>query len=685
MSRQPDRRTVLRGAGAASLAPWLATCNRKDAALRDLWTRWQADWRWMEAIALRRQWEVTPLRIAPPASAATLAAIEQRHGLKFPPQLRSVLTELSAHVQFGWHIPSHLRAMDLERLPTSSANRSAIWDLAHIDSSAIPNFLGWKRDLARRDISEAPNRPELWENQFAFYDLVNGDMLTIDMSHPEPERQPVRYFSHELEMIHGLALAPDFLTFISQMARLGHAGTEWWSMAPFSDGEKDDTFYLRADSAGGRAWLAWLAKEPTPVLPDAPPTPIVEQTAADRALLDAARANSTAGVIAALDNGARIDVVPSSQWMLDTGEWPQEFATAITYATLHDNIALLEQLVARGATLNTRRLALGDAVEKSALATVQWLIAHGARANGWKDQRFWPLHLLVTRRDKSPDERAAQIKAMTDLGISRAQAEKAVPGAISPADYRAMLEALLQAGADPDAPWDNGITMLMWGSLDSARLLLKHGARVDARDIHGRNAMHWAQSAEKIRLLAAHGADVNALATPKGPDDLAYTPLQAMLLGARAGQIERVRTLIELGADPRIRDRAGRSSLAYCLTIETFDLIAAHGLDPLALQPGGNTLLHNLAMMTSPPRATFPEEVAFFRMLLARGIDINARNAKGQTLLHLAASRESDDGNAPNFALLLAHGADPSVKDAAGKRAHDLVPRSLKQVRAVLK
>ncbi|MFV0475605.1 MAG: hypothetical protein ACK5MQ_15570, partial [Pikeienuella sp.] len=181
------------------------------------WFRWREDWRWMEGVAKRRGWDLIPLSISPPAGEADILRIEAACGRRAPAQLRAALTVFSAHVRFGWHIPGHLQPMERLYFPTSSANRSAIWDLAHIEHDAIPNFLGWKRLLADRDRSEAPNSPEMWENQFPFYALVNGDMLTIDMSAPEGA-QPVRYFSHELEMLHGQALAPDFFTFISEMA-----------------------------------------------------------------------------------------------------------------------------------------------------------------------------------------------------------------------------------------------------------------------------------------------------------------------------------------------------------------------------------------------------------------------------------------------------------------------------------
>ncbi len=682
------RRSFTSSAAVLGTLPLLTACNQKDSDVQKLWAQWQSDWRWMEAIAVKRQWAVKPLKMAPPATPAALATIERRHGLNFPPQLRTVLTELSAHVQFGWYIPSHLQALERENMPYGSGIRDAVWDLATIDQHAIDNFLGWKRDLEHRDRSEAPNRPEMWANQFPFGYLPNGDMLTIDMTKPEPTQQPVRYFSHDLEMIHGLALAPDFYSFVSVYAKLGCAGAEWFNWMRFGEGTKDGTFYLSTATDGAKAWLAWLQKDPQAAAADEPPITIVESTPADRALLSAARANALPGVTAALAQGAKPDCTWNKQWLSDLDlsdlRYGDEFATAISYAARADNIAMLEALLKAGASLNTRRLAMTDAMERSALGTVQWLIAKGARANGWKHDRKWPLHMLVTHRSMAQQQSFEEYKIeLVNPDMARGHYDRNVPRPVDEPTYAAILDALLKAGAQPDAPWDNGITMLMFGGVVTGKALLSHGADVHARDTGGRTALHWARSTGKVDLLVAHGADVNAYATPPVGDDIRqpYTPLQAKLLVGSPDDMAVVTALLRHGADPKRKDGAGRSTLAYCTTIESFKLIQGYGLDAKQRLPDGGTLLHNLAG-TSSVRAAFPEEVAFFKYLLSLGLDINAVDDKGQTMLHRMAERVDEP---KDIALYLASGADKSITDTSGKRAFDLAPKSLKAVRALLK
>ncbi len=229
---------------------------------QDLWNQWQQDWRRMEALVRRRGWIVRePLTISPPASEAEIAAAAEAAGVPFPTQLREVLTRHSAVIRFDWTIPDELRPVSKMRLPRGGSMRGYIWDLGNIRKYAISNFLGWKEYLADQEEAEEPNTPEMWENQFPLADLCNGDMLTIDVSNPDGP-QPVRYFSHELEGLHGRALAPDFFSFVTVLSQLGWAGDthdDWFDLVAPEDGDKA---YLSLDAKGSREWLAFLAEEP---------------------------------------------------------------------------------------------------------------------------------------------------------------------------------------------------------------------------------------------------------------------------------------------------------------------------------------------------------------------------------------------------------------------------------------
>ncbi len=666
-----------------------------------LWKQWQADWKRMEEIARRRGWDVTPLAIAPPATEAAVQAVEARHGITVPPQLRELLTRYSAHVTFGWGIPSHLYPMERQNLPTASTNHTALWNLRHMDADAIPNFLGWKKALAAVDISEAPNQPEIWEHQFPFYTLGNGDMLTIDTSKPEGPH-PVRYFSHELEMLHGMALAPDFFSFVTEMSKLGFAGTEWSSWGNFGIcNEAENTFHIRADSIGGKAWLVWLAADPAQVQMDEPPPAIVEETPAERAFLNAARVGDIAGVEQALSDGARSDVVPSSDWLMKSMAWNDEFSTALTYAIRANNIALAEKLLAGGATLDTRRLIVGDAVQAGSPETLRWLIERGARVNGWKDDRHWPLHLLVTRRSEmtAPTQNELEVRLREEFNLPTGGASSVVEREmhkmqekliqdrleawLDRPSYLSMLEMLLKAGANPDARWDNGITMLTWAREDDGEVLLRAGANVHTADSNGNSALYSARTPAKVRLLVAHGADVNACPTPdaEAEESRTYTPLQSALLQAWVGDIDKALTLLELGADPHKRDSKGHSTLCYCTTIESFRLIAGYGIDPMERIPGGGTLLHNL-LRTSGVRASNPNEVAFLDFLLGLGLPINAEDDDGNTALHIAAERVRATAD---IALFLDRGADKTIRNHKGKRPADLAPKSQTEIRQLLR
>jgi len=89
------------------------------------------------------------------------------------------------------------------------------------------------------------------------------------------------------------------------------------------------------------------------------------------------------------------------------------------------------------------------------------------------------------------------------------------------------------------------------GRLDEVRRSIASGADVDARDRGGNTALYYAAlngHAEIVRALAEAGADVNA------DNDFGSTPLH---VASRAGHVEVIRILAEYGADLDARNLTG--------------------------------------------------------------------------------------------------------------------------------
>lgn len=234
-----------------------------------------------------------------------------------------------------------------------------------------------------------------------------------------------------------------------------------------------------------------------------------------------------------------------------------------------------------------------------------------------------------------------------------------------------------------NAPWDNRTTMLMRSGPETARRLLLAGADPHQTDYNGASALHHADTAELVRLLVQHGADVNALSRPPADSTTALleTPLQSAMNPYR--QADGVAAaLLELGADPRIPDSRGLNALFYCCRVEDVELLRRHGLSLDQRTPDGGTLLHHLCTYCQGAVARDERTVALIRYFVDNGVDINAGDNDGQTVLHLIARGEY--GGDDDVALMLELGADKSVKDKKGRRPSAVVPRSKAALRAAL-
>ena len=143
---------------------------------------------------------------------------------------------------------------------------------------------------------------------------------------------------------------------------------------------------------------------------------------------------------------------------------------------------------------------------------------------------------------------------------------------------------------------------------------------------------------------------------------------------AYAGSDAIVEMLLAHGADEHAADETGKPPIVYAAARAKLDIVKrllARNINVNARYANDLTLL----MWAVGPDEKVPEADALkvVTYLLDVGAHIDDRDARGRTALMIAA----EGGRAEIANLLLARGADPSLRDNAGKRAADLTTVSM--------
>jgi len=230
-----------------------------------------------------------------------------------------------------------------------------------------------------------------------------------------------------------------------------------------------------------------------------------------------------------------------------------------------------------------------------------------------------------------------------------------------------LVTLLLDHGASVDARDRLGARPLShaarFGHLPVVDLLLARGAPIDARNLAGATALYFAIDGDNTAVaqrLIERGANVN-LAGRGG-----VTPLA---VAAYRGNDVIAESLLARGADDSATDETGKSPIIYAAAAGWSDVVSrllARNVDINARYANDLTLL----MWACGPddSALESQAIKVVQQLLDAGAHVDDRDARGRTALMIAA----EGGHANIANLLLAHGADPALRDKDGKRAADL-------------
>lgn len=209
-------------------------------------------------------------------------------------------------------------------------------------------------------------------------------------------------------------------------------------------------------------------------------------------------------------------------------------------------------------------------------------------------------------------------------------------------------------------------TAITHGQIDAAELLIKNGANLrnipadiaDAQTYHvpeknAERAMTW---------LHSHGFSVD-LAT----GDKKSTPLMRASFEC---EIEKIKTLIRLGANVNFQDSAGDTPLMISMQSTASGACIADSKGnrvQLLLNAGADTRVTNKNADTPLHVAVCSDPNAFplTSMMLEQGIQADVANKDGTTPL-MAATRRGCDAEPKVLQALLAHGAQPDTRDSTG-------------------
>src|SRR5438034_825856 len=323
-----------------------------------------------------------------------------------------------------------------------------------------------------------------------------------------------------------------------------------------------------------------------------------------------------------------------------------------------------------------RDLPLVEAVKRGDTAAVRALLRQHPDVNAAGADGTTALYMAAER--DNVDAVDLLVRAGADVRVANRYGVTPLLAACTNGNA-AIIEKLLQAGADPNTMSPEGETALMTaartGKAEPVKLLVAHGAKVDAREqLRGQTAIMWAAAenhADVVKTLIETGADVNAREQGwTALHQLAWTrrpPIQHGLPPAvptgNMSSLALAEKLLQYGADPNARmtrepadgarnvlNRIGSTPFlqaAKLADLPYMRLLIDYGALPSITTAEGATALMSAAgvgiWQVGESAGANEEAFEAVKLCYELGNDVNAVDANGDTALHGAAHRGSNE------------------------------------------
>jgi ankyrin repeat protein len=335
-------------------------------------------------------------------------------------------------------------------------------------------------------------------------------------------------------------------------------------------------------------------------------------------------------------------------------------------------VAAVQLLIARGADVNAKdtwrgQTALMWASAENHSDLIKVLLAGGAAVDTPSTGNFTALMFAV--RQDARDAVRLLIAAGADVNLSGPNGQDPLRTAIANRHY-SVAATLLDAGARPMTRDKQGETPLH--ELIASRSPQRHN---DNQFIAaGEDASPQLSSLELMKKLVAHGADPNARTEPtpvvheRWTDKGIYSAARPFmdngvnlggatpyLLAAQAADVDAMRLLQALGADPRLATYANNTAVMLAAGVGFVEGSRRYRAERDALEA--------------------------VTLAAAAGVDINASNANGQTALHGAVYRAANS----IIRFLVEAGARTDFQDELERSPLKLASEGFNQVASLIR
>src|SRR5712691_8133112 len=434
-----------------------------------------------------------------------------------------------------------------------------------------------------------------------------------------------------------------------------------------------------------------------------------------------AATSGAAGIVDAAKNQQKPAVQTLLKQKADVNATDVEGMTALMWAAHWNNLEMVQMLLRAGADPKLKSTfddsALYEACVNGNAAIVDGLLKAGANANSIRGEG--ETALMTAARTGNADAVKALLAHGADVNAKENWRQETALMWAAAENHPEAVQALISAGADVNAKsivWDwpklklrsgdlgvalpgGGLTALMYaarqGALEPARMLVEAKADVNYKESQGYSPLFLAilnGQYELASMLVDHGATVddgalwltvevrNMDKSDKHPAPTDY---------GRVKSLDMMKILIGRGAPvdggfkPRLPQRAimegGGPAIgsplhraARSTDLEGVRLLLENGADPKYL-----TQTHSTVLMAAAGQGFNKETgsggaqqdaIEAIKILIAKGVDVNAVNDAGQTALHFAAQK----GSEKVIEFLAENGAKLDVKDKRGKTPYDI-------------